>query len=74
MIFLSAICFYPILMITIILIDTNNGLSVPAGLRPAKKVGDPKEQIVPGKQQHEQHEQQEQQQQDQQQQQYVISY
>ncbi|KAK6111339.1 hypothetical protein QQG55_43265 [Brugia pahangi] len=50
-------------MITIILIDTNNGLSVPAGLRPAKKVGDPKEQIVPGKQQQQQQQEQEQQQQ-----------
>ncbi|VIO87635.1 Uncharacterized protein BM_BM8490 [Brugia malayi] len=61
MIFLSTICFYPILMITIILIDTNNGLSVPAGLRPAKKVGDPKEQIVPGKQQQQQEQEQQQQ-------------
>ncbi|KAL3982956.1 hypothetical protein ACH3XW_49225 [Acanthocheilonema viteae] len=74
--YLNAVCFYSFLMITVILINNNNGLSVPAGLRPAKKVGDSKEQIVPGKQsqqendqqlQHEQ-EQQEQQEQEQQQQ------
>ncbi|EFO13715.2 hypothetical protein LOAG_14814 [Loa loa] len=61
--YLSTVCFCPILMISVVLIDINNGLSVPAGLRPAKKVGDPKEQIIPGKQQQQQQQQQEQQQQ-----------
>ncbi|VDM94295.1 unnamed protein product, partial [Onchocerca ochengi] len=69
--FLNNVYFYSFLLVIIVLIDTNNGLSVPAGLRPAKKVGDPKEQIVPGKQQQPQQQQQQQllQQQQQQQQQ-----
>lgn len=34
-----------------LLVISTTALSVPAGLRPAKKVGDPKEQIVPEPQQ-----------------------
>ncbi|KAM3725337.1 Reticulocyte-binding protein [Dirofilaria immitis] len=67
MMFFDIVCFYSFLMMTIVLINTSNGLSVPAGLRPAKKVGDPREQIVPGKEQQQQREQQQQQQQQQQQ-------
>uniref|UniRef100_A0A915Q381 Uncharacterized protein n=1 Tax=Setaria digitata TaxID=48799 RepID=A0A915Q381_9BILA len=69
--FLNGVYFYSFLVITIILlIDTNNSLSVPAGLRPAKKVGDPKEQIVPGKQEQQQQQQQQQQQEQEQEQQH----
>ncbi|OZC06860.1 hypothetical protein X798_06165 [Onchocerca flexuosa] len=35
--FLNTVYFYSFLLVTIVLIDTNNCLPVPAGLRPAKK-------------------------------------
>ncbi|MCP9265536.1 hypothetical protein DINM_020864 [Dirofilaria immitis] len=52
MMFFDIVCFYSFLMMTIVLINTSNGLSVPAGLQ----------QIVPGKEQQQQREQQQQQQ------------
>lgn len=55
---LTTLRFYPILVTTVVFIHTSNGHSVPAGLRPAKKFGDPKDQNVLAKQQQQQQEEQ----------------